>query len=182
MYRIFVDNTIKEFQYNYEEEKNKFIVAFFKDGNTLRNNSRKDLIGYNFYICGRNLATMKYIIRKIPCYLYNIYGKSKCGERVGELEPSYNYGTHVDNYYEEFDEVINEFSDILKNQINYDIHDLWEDGLLDDDTYTLFHYDNPHCYYGKINEPYLIFAKEVVGSLQKEYITKKILLSCINKL
>jgi len=112
--------------------------------------------------------------------------KSKCGERVGErvgeLEPSYNYGTHVDNYYEEFDKVINEFSDILKNQINYDIHDLWEDGLLDDDTYTLFHYDNPHCYYGKINEPYLIFAKEVVGSLQKEYITKKILLNCINKL
>ena len=38
MYRIFVDDTIKEFQYNYEEEKNKFIVAFFKDGNTLRNN------------------------------------------------------------------------------------------------------------------------------------------------
>ena len=175
---IFVDDRIKEFQYNYEEEKNKFIVAFFKK-------SREDLIGYNFYICGRNLATMKYIIRKIPCYLINIYGKSKCGERVGELEPSYNYGTHVDNYYEEFDEVINEFSDILKNQINYDIHDLWEegfweDGLLDDDPYTLVHYDNPHCYYGKINEPYLIFAKEEVGSLQKEIITKKILLSCIN--
>ena len=29
---------------------------------------------------------MKYIIRKIPCYLINIYGKSKCGERVKELE------------------------------------------------------------------------------------------------
>jgi hypothetical protein len=26
---IFVDDRIKEFQYNYEEEKNKFIVAFF---------------------------------------------------------------------------------------------------------------------------------------------------------
>ena len=102
MYRIFLDNTIKEFQYNYEEEKNKFIVACFKDGYLLRNNSSEDLIGYNFYICGRNLATMKYIIRKIPCYLINIYGKSKCGERVGELEPTYNYGTHVDNYYEEF--------------------------------------------------------------------------------
>ena len=29
MYRAFVDNTIKEFQYNYEEEKNRFIVAYF---------------------------------------------------------------------------------------------------------------------------------------------------------
>lgn len=95
---------------------------------------------------------MKYIIRKILCYL--------CKSKFGKREPSYNYGTHVDNYYEKFDEVINEFSDIFKNQINYDIHDLWENGLLDDNTYILFYYDNLHCYYGKINEPYLIFAKE----------------------
>jgi hypothetical protein len=37
-------------------------------------------------------------------------------------------------------------------------------------------------YYGKINEPYLVFEKEKekVGSLQKELIIKKILLSCMN--
>jgi len=29
MYRTFVDDTIKEFQYNYEEERNRFIVAYY---------------------------------------------------------------------------------------------------------------------------------------------------------
>ena len=99
-----------------------------------------------------------------------------------ERQPTYEYCNQKDLFYEEFDDMIVEFTKLIKHKINYDIHDLWEDGLLDDDTYTLFHYDNPHCYYGKINEPYLIFAKEEVGSLQKEIITKKILLSCINKL
>jgi len=32
MYKQFVDNTIKEFQYNNEEERNSFKVAFFNDG------------------------------------------------------------------------------------------------------------------------------------------------------
>ena len=178
MYKTFVDNTIKDFQYNYEEEKNKFIVALFKDGDSLKHNSQKELIDYNFYICGRNLATMKYIIRKIPCYLYNIYGKSTRKNCIGELEPLYDYGTHIDNYYEEFDEMIIEFANILKNQINYDIHNVWSN----DDIYMMFHFDYPNFYFGKIDEPYLVFAKEDVGALQKEIITKKILLSCINKL
>jgi len=69
MYRHFIDNTIKEFQYNNEEEINRFIVAFFNDGDIM--NSNDDIINYNLYICGRNLTTMKYIIRKIPCYLYH---------------------------------------------------------------------------------------------------------------
>ena len=71
MYRQFVDNTIKEFQYNNEEERNSFIVAFFNDGDILHRNSKNDIIDYNLYICGRNLETSKYIIRKIPCYLYH---------------------------------------------------------------------------------------------------------------
>ena len=174
MYKTFVDNTIKEFQYNHEEEKNKFIVAIFKDGDSLKHNSQKDLISYNFYICGRNLATMKYIIRKIPCYLYK-----SC---VGELEPVYDYGTHIDNYYEEFDEMVIEFANILKNKINYDIHNVWTHGVSNDDIYMMFHFDYPNFYFGKIDEPYLVFAKEDVGVLQKEIIYKKILLSCINKL
>lgn len=52
--------------------------------------------------------------------------------------------------------------------------------MLNDDTYQLFHYNNPHLYHGKINEPYLLFGKEKVGSLGKELIIKKILLSCMN--
>ena len=32
MYRQFVDNTIKEFQHNNEEEINRFMIAFFNDG------------------------------------------------------------------------------------------------------------------------------------------------------
>ena len=92
----------------------------------------------------------------------------------------YNYGTEIDNYYEEYDECIDEFIKLLKNQIDYDIHDLWDDGMLNDDNYQLFHYNNPHFYHGKINEPYLLFEKEKVGSLGKELIIKKILFSCMN--
>lgn len=174
MYRTFVNETIKEFQYNYEEEKNRFIVAFFSDGDILRNNSRKDLIGYNFYICGLNREKIKYIIRKIPCYLYK--------SMSGEFEPTYNYGTHVDNYFEEFDEMIIEFADLLKNRINYEIHNTWTDGILSDNTFMMFYFENPNIYFGKIDEPYLVFEKEKFGSLQKELITKKILLTCMNKL
>ena len=72
---------------------------------------------------------MKYIIRKIPCYL-----DKSC---IGELEPVYDYGTHIDNYYEEFDEMVIEFANILKNKINYDIHNVWTHGVSNDDIYMI---------------------------------------------
>lgn len=178
MFRQFVDNTIKEFQYNYEEEKNRFIVAFFNDGDILKYNSKDDNIDYNFYICGRNLRTMKYIIRKIPCYLY--HDKYMMGKY--EKQPTYEYCSEKDLFYEEFDDMIVEFTKLIKYQINYKVHNVWTDGILNDDTYMMFYFENPNFYFGKIDNEYLIFVKEDVGSLQKEYITKKILLSCINKL
>lgn len=168
MYRAFVDNTIKEFQYNYEEERNRFIVAYF---NIRRCESKND-DDPNFYLVGYNNNNNKYIIRQIPCYFHKNYFQ--------EITPTYEYGSELEHYYEEYDECIDEFIKLLKNQIDYDIHDLWDDGMLNDDTYQLFHYNNPHLYHGKINEPYLLFGKEKVGSLGKELIIKKILLSCMN--
>ena len=178
MYRQFVDDTIKDFEYNYEEQRNRFIVAFFNDGDILHMNSKDDIVDYNFYICGRNLDTLEYIIRKIPCYLYH----DKYMMERGERQPTYEYGTQKDSFYEEMDEMIDEFAKLLKNQINYKIHDIWTDGILNDDTYMMLSFQNPHFYFGRIDNKYLIFVKEEIGSLQKEYITKRILLSCINKL
>jgi|LakMenE01Jun11ns_1017448.scaffolds.fasta_scaffold9305490_1 hypothetical protein len=176
MYRHFVDNTIKEFQYNNEEEINRFIVAFFNDGDIM--NSNDDIINYNLYICGRNLTTMKYIIRKIPCYLYY----DKYIMENFERQPTYEYDTQKDLFYEEFDDMIVEFTKLIKHNINYKLHNVFTDGILDDDTYMMFYFENPNFYFGRIDNEYLIFIKEDVGSLQKEIITKKILLSCINKL
>jgi len=176
MYRQFVDNTIKEFQYNNEEEINRFIVAFFNDGDIM--NSNDDIINYNLYICGRNLTTMKYIIRKIPCYLYH----DKYIMKNNERQPTYEYDTQKDLFYEEFDDMIVEFTKLIKHNINYKLHNVFTDGILDDDTYMMFYFKNPNFYFGRIDSEYLIFIKEDVGSLQKEIITKKILLSCINKL
>ena len=168
MYRTFVDNTIKEFQYNYEEERNRFIVAYFNKSESF--GKYEDYDPPNFFLAGYNNNKNKYIIRQIPCYFHkNI---------IGEREPTYDYGTEIDNYYEEYDECIDEFVKLLKNYIDYDVHDIWDDGEFNDDTYQLFRYDNPHMYYGKINEPYLLFEK--VDSLGKELIIKKILLSCMN--
>lgn len=178
MYRQFVDNTIKEFQYNNEEERNSFKVAFFNNGDILHRNSKNDIIDYNLYICGRNLETSKYIIRKIPCYLYH----DKYIMEKNERQPSYKYDTQKDLFYEEFDDMIVEFTKLIKHTINYKLHNVFTDGILDDDTYMMFYFENPNFYFGRIDSEYLIFIKEDVGSLQKEYITKKILLSCINKL
>ena len=178
MYRHFVDNTIKEFQYNNEEERNIFIVAFFNDGDILHRNSKNDIINYNLYICGRNLETSKYIIRKIPCYLYH----DKYIMEKYERQPTYEYDTQKDLFYKEFDDMIVEFTKLIKHTINYKLHNVFTDGILDDDTYMMFYFENPNCYFGRIDSEYLIFIKEDVGSLQKEIITKKILLSCINKL
>ena len=178
MYRQFVDNTIKEFQYNNDEKRNRFIVAFFNDGDIFYMNYKDDIINYNLYICGRNLATMKYIIRKIPCYLYH----DKYIMKNYERQPSYEYDTQKDLFYEEFDDMIVEFTKLIKHNINYKLHNVFTDGILDDDTYMMFFFENPNFYFGRIDSEYLIFVKEDVGSLQKEYITKKILLSCINKL
>lgn len=172
MYRQFVDNTIKEFQYNNEEEINRFIVAFFNDRDIMNSNN------YNLYICGRNLTTMKYIIRKIPCYLYH----DKYIMKKYERQPTYEYCNKTDLFYEEFDDMIVEFTKLIKHNINYKLHNVFTDGILDDDTYMMFYFENPNFYFGRIESEYLIFIKEDVGSLQKEYITKKILLSCINKL
>ncbi len=178
MYRHFVDNTIKEFQYNNEEEINRFIVAFFNDGDIMNLNSNDDIIDYNLYICGRNLKTSKYIIRKIPCYLYH---DKYIMEKI-ERQPTYEYDTQKDLFYEEFDDMIVEFIKLIKHKITYKLHNVFTDGILDDDTYIMFYFENPNFYFGRIDSEYLIFIKEDVGSLRKEYITKKILLSCINKL
>lgn len=98
MYRTFVDNTIKEFQYNYEEERNRFIVAQFKKSICHTNSSYDDCMIPNFYLAGYNNEHNKYIIRKIPCY----FSKALCGEHVGKREPNYDYGTEIDEYYEEY--------------------------------------------------------------------------------
>jgi len=172
MYRTFVDDTIKEFQYNYEEERNRFIVAYFNITMCESFGRYEDYDLPNFFLAGYNNNKNKYIIRQIPCYFH----KNIIGERV----PMYKYGTEIDNYYEEYYECIDEFVKLLDYHVSYDVHDIWDDGELNDDTYQLFRYDNPHCYYGKINEPYLVFEKEKVGSLGKELIIKKILFSCMN--
>jgi len=172
MYKTFVDDTIKEFKYNYEEEINSFIVAYF-DIEMCESFVRcEDYDPPNFFLAGYNNNKNKYIIKQIPCY----FRKNNIGERV----PMYNYGTEIDNYYEEYDECIDEFAKLLKHHVSYDVHDIWEDGVLNDDSYYFFHYDNLHWYYGKINELYLVFEKEKVGSLEKKLIYKKILLSCMN--
>jgi hypothetical protein len=172
MYRTFVDNTIKEFQYNYEEERNRFIVAYFNITMCKSFGGYEDYDPPNFFLAGYNNNKNKYIIRKIPCYFHkNI---------IGELVPMYKYGTEIDNYYEKYDGCIDEFVKLLKNHVSYDVHDILNDGVLNDDSYYSFHYDNPHWYYGKINEPYLLFEKEKIGSVKKELIYKKILLSCMN--
>ena len=74
-------------------EINRFIVAFFNDGDILNLNSNDDIIDYNLYICGRNLTTMKYIIRKIPCYLYH----DKYIMEKYERQPTYKYVVTNDN-------------------------------------------------------------------------------------
>ena len=99
-----------------------------------------------------------------------------------ERQPIYEYCNQKDLFYEEFDNMIVEFTKLIKHKITYTIHNVFIDGILDDDTYMMFYFENPNFYFGRIKSEYLIFIKEDVGSLQKEYITKKILLSCINKL
>jgi len=121
---------------------------------------------------------MKYIIRKIPCYLYH---DKYIMEKI-ERQPTYEYDTQKDLFYEEFDDMIVEFTKLIKHNINYKLHNVFTDGILDDDTYIYVYFENPNLYFGRIDNEYLIFIKEDVGSLQKEIITKKILLSCINKL
>ena len=105
--------------------------------------------------------------------------KSKLWKR---RQPTYKYDTQKDLFYEEFDDMIVEFTKLIKHNINYKLHNVFTDGILDDDTYMMFYFENPNFYFGRIDSEYLIFIKEDVGSLQKEIITKKILLSCINKL
>ena len=99
-----------------------------------------------------------------------------------ERQPTYEYCNQKDLFYEEFDDMIVEFTKLIKHKINYNLHNVFTDGILDDDTYIMFYSENPNFYFGKIYSEYLIFIKEDVGSLQKEIITKKILLSYINKL
>ena len=79
MYRTFVDNTIKEFQYNHEEELNRF-----NEGICLMNSSYCMIP--NFYLAGYNKKNN------------NVFSKALCGEHVGEIEPTYDY--------EEYDECI----------------------------------------------------------------------------
>jgi hypothetical protein len=47
MYSKFVEDTIKEFEYNYEEQRNRFCVEYFNPCRLIIGNS-------NFYICGYN--------------------------------------------------------------------------------------------------------------------------------
>ena len=47
-----------------------------------------------------------------------------------------------------------EYCQLLKNQVRYDIHDLWTDGVIELDNediipYKMFHYDNPHNIFWK---------------------------------
>lgn len=64
---------------------------------------------------------------------------------------------------------------LLKYQIDYKLHNVWTDGILNDDTYIMFYFENPNFYFGKIDNEYLIFEKEKFDSLQKELILKNII-------
>jgi len=77
----------------------------------LHRNSKNDIIDYNLYICGRNLETSKYIIRKIPCYLYH----DKYIMEKYERQPTYEYDTQKDLFYKEFDDMIVEFTKLIKH-------------------------------------------------------------------
>ena len=129
MYKKFVDDTIKEFRYDSEKEINTFIVSFFNYNRCKISNE-----SINFYLCGYNLKLQKYIMRQIPCFLRKSI--------IDKMEPSYYYGTEIDIYYETYEELINKFSDLLKNQIRYEVDDVWEDGIIDEE-YLIFDEKNP---------------------------------------
>ena len=123
----FLHSAIKEFQYNYEVEINRVISAYY-------NSRRRDSM--SLFFLGFNNEKLKYIIRQIPVYLRKNY--------LGEYAPIYDYGTHQDSYYRDFDEAVREYCSILRNQITYDVHDLWTDGELQLDVddiipYKFFH-------------------------------------------
>jgi len=163
-HREFLHSAIKEFQYNYEAEINRVISAYYNNRKVHTQDSM------NLFFLGFNNEKLKYIIRQIPVYV-----RKNC---FGEYSPMYDYGTYQDSYYEDFDEAVREYCCILRNQITYDVHDLWTDGELQLDVddiipYKFFHYDNPHTYFGRINEPYLWFCER-----WGEYIWKKILMTC----
>lgn len=87
MYKKFVDNAIKNFSVI-----NKFIAAHF------------NIDMCNFYLLGFNNKNNKYIITELHCYF----------SKFGEKELTYEYNTEIDNYYEEYDECINEFIKLIK--------------------------------------------------------------------
>ena len=99
-----------------------------------------------------------------------------------ERQPTYEYCNQKNLFYEEFDDMIVEFIKLIKHKIHYKLHNVFTDGIIDDDTYMMFYFEKPNIYFGRIDSEYLIFIKKDVGSLQKKYITKTILLSYINKL
>ena len=154
MFRSFMHDKIGEFEYHYEEERGTCYVAYFN-----HRLCKEQVTKPNFYICGYNLKHLKYVIKAIPCYLHKI--------GANELKPTYDYGTDVDNYYETFDEMINEFAKLIQRQIDYKISIYWEDG------YTYVHMDDHHTYYGKINEEYLIFTNN--DKFEKDIIYRQIL-------
>ena len=158
-YKSFLHDAMSDFQINYDVEKNQIISAYY-------NNCRPA----NLFFLGLNNEKGKYIIRQIPVY----FGKNI----LGEYAPTYDYDTYIDNYYQEIDTAIFEYCQLLKNQLRYDIHDIWTDGVIELDNedimpYKMFHYDNPHIYFGRINEPYLWFNER-----WGEYIRKKLLMTC----
>ena len=159
MYKSFLHDAMSDFQVNYGVEKNQIISAYY-------NNCRQA----NLFFLGLNNEKNKYIIRQIPVY----FGKNIFGEYV----PTYDYDTYIDNYYQEIDTAIFEYCQLLKHQLRYDIHDIWTDGVIELDNedimpYKMFHYDNPHIYFGRINEPYLWFNER-----WGEYTWKKLLITC----
>lgn len=166
-YRSAVNNFIKEFQYNYEEVRNRHIVTYFN----VKHCESNDDMSYNLFLMGYNNRANRYIIQQAPCYFYT--------NLIGKLEPLYDYETIKDTYYDEFDECVDAFVKMINRQFNHSIHSMWEDGELNDDSYTLFYYNHPQCYYGKIDEPYLIFGAEGVDLLTKDYIYRKLLMSCV---
>ena len=47
--------------------------------------------------------------------------------------------------------MIVEFTKLIKHNINYKLHNVFTDGILDDDTYMMFFFENPNFYFGRID-------------------------------
>ena len=169
-YKSFLHNAMSDFQINYEVEKNQIISAYYNSRLCMNDPCDGEDRRRNLFFLAFNNEKGKYIIRQIPVY----FGKNI----LGEYAPTYDYDTYIDNYYRYIDTAILEYCQLLKNQVRYDIHDLWTDGVIELDNedimpYKMFHYDNPHTYFGRINEPYLWFNER-----WGEYIWKKLLMTC----